>query len=109
MNKTKLGGRNVTELLIKEINASGININLEDDLIHCRNIKEKMSVVPDQSIDTYLNSTDDIIKEERMLYKMPDNTIIKIPKKARLLSSEFLFKYYFNMMIIIYHFFITCL
>lgn len=82
----------MTQLMVSQINKSGININIEDDLIHCRNIKEKMSVVPDQSIEVYLNTHEDIIKEERMLYKMPDDSIIKIPKKARLEAAELLFK-----------------
>jgi len=92
LNKTKLGGRNVTSLLIEEINRSGISIDIEEDLIDCRLIKEKMSVVPEfYNMDSYLNSSEDIISEERMLYRMPDSTIIKIPKKARLMSSELLF------------------
>ncbi len=61
-----------------------------------------MSCVPDRSIEYYLNSNDDVISQERMLYKLPDDKtveskgkgekIIEVPLKARLLSYEFLFK-----------------
>ena len=42
-------------------------------------------------INHYLNSDEDIIPEERKLYKLPDEKIIEIPKKARLTAAELLF------------------
>jgi len=70
-----------------------IKINYDNDLISCRKIKDKMSLVPEQGIDYYMDSNNDVISSEKMLYKMPDDSIISVPKKARLLSSELLFKY----------------
>ena len=42
-------------------------------------------------VDYYLNSQEDIIPEEKKLYKLPDENIIEIPKKARLTAAELLF------------------
>lgn len=44
-------------------------------------------------INYYLNSNEDIISEEKKLYKLPDESIIEIPKKARLTAAELLFTY----------------
>ncbi len=44
-----------------------------------------------QDINYYLNSGEDIISEEKKLYKLPDDKIIEIPKKARLTAAELLF------------------
>lgn len=52
-----------------------------------------LSVPHLQSIDYYMNPSQDIISEEKMLYKLPDESIINIPKEARLLAAELLFEY----------------
>lgn len=65
---------------------------MEDDLFNLRCIKEKMSSVPYlHDIDHYLNTNEDIISQEKKLYKLPDERIIEIPKKARLTAAELLF------------------
>jgi hypothetical protein len=94
LNKTELGGRNVTKILVDKMNSSGIKIDLDDDLMHCRAIKEKMmSVLPLNSFKYHIRDLNTVIlSEEKVLYKMPDETIIKVPLDARLYASEFLFE-----------------
>ena len=57
------------------------------------NIKERTSCVPYiYPCDYYLDENfQDIILEETRLYKLPDDTIIDIPRRCRLLASEMLF------------------
>lgn len=50
-------------------------------------------------INHYLDSNEDIIPEEKKLYKLPDEKIIEIPKKARLTAAELLFTYLINFII----------
>jgi actin len=93
MNKNRIGGRDLTRVLSDGIIENGLNVNPED-LSNLRQIKEKTLSVPYlHDIDHYLNSTEDIITPEKMLYKLPDDeTIVSIPKKSRLLAAELLFK-----------------
>lgn len=91
LNKNRLGGSHLTEIIKNEIISSNLGVN-EDDLLNLRNIKEKMCSVPYlKDIDYYLKSNEDIISEEKKLYKLPDEKIIEIPKKARLTAAELLF------------------
>jgi actin-related protein len=90
LNKTKLAGKDVTRLYIEGINENNIKVNV-DDLATIRKIKEKMSAVP-QDYKKLLDSNYDIISDAKMLYKLPDKTIISIPKSVRLKAGEMLFK-----------------
>jgi len=91
LNKNRLGGHHLTEIIKNEILESNLGVN-EDDLFNLRCIKEKMCYVPYlHDINHYLNSDEDIITEEKKLYKLPDEKIIEIPKKARLTAAELLF------------------
>jgi len=90
LNKTKLAGKDVTRLYIEGINENNIKVNV-DDLATIRKIKEKMSAVP-QDYRKLLDSNYDIISDAKMLYKLPDKTIISIPKSVRLKAGEMLFK-----------------
>lgn len=51
-----------------------------------------LSVACKNPFEYYLNCSEDIISEEKQLYKLPDETIINIPKKIRLITSELLFE-----------------
>ncbi len=90
LNKTKLAGKDVTRLYIEGINENNIRVNV-DDLATIRKIKEKMSAVP-LDYRKLLDSNYDIISDAKMLYKLPDKTIISIPKSVRLKAGEMLFK-----------------
>ena len=90
LNKTKLAGKDLTKIYIDGIQENQIKINV-DDLITIRKIKEKMSAVP-LDFKRVLESNNDIITDAKMLYKLPDKTIISIPKNVRLKAAEMLFK-----------------
>ena len=76
----------------KAIEEANLNVRSED-IQTLRNIKERTSCVPYiYPCDYYLDENfQDIILEETRLYKLPDDTIIDIPRKCRLLASEMLF------------------
>jgi len=106
MNKNRIGGKDLTKVIIDGIIDSGVNMR-SDDLINLRKIKEKVLSVPyTKRFEDYINSEEDIIPPERRLYKiideeippekklykLPDNqTIIDINKVSRLTASELLF------------------
>jgi len=106
LNKNRIGGKDLTNVLSEGINQAGINLS-SDDLINLRKIKEKTLSVPySKKFEDYMNSNDDIIPPEKRLYKiltdeivpekksykLPDeNIIIDIPKSSRLMASELLF------------------
>jgi actin-related protein len=91
LNKNKIGGRELTEILSYNIQSEHIR---KDDIETIRKIKHRMLAVPHlHNYQWYLDNDNDIIPIEKSLYKLPDETIIQIPKKARLEASEFLFKY----------------
>ena len=92
LNKTKIGGRDLTEIFKKGIIENKIDI-LPENIEILREIKEKSCYVPyEKKYDFYLDeNNEDIIKDETKLYKLPDETIVTIPRKARILASELLF------------------
>lgn len=92
LNKTKTGGRDLTEIFREGIIENQINI-LPENIETLREIKEKSCYVPyEQNYEYYLDENNpDIIKEETKLYKLPDETIVTIPRKSRILASELLF------------------
>ena len=91
-NKNKIGGRDLTDIIASGIIENNLSVN-QHDLRSMRIIKEKTLSIPYlQNVDYYLNTTNDIISQEKMLYKLPDETVINIPKKSRLIASEVLFK-----------------
>jgi hypothetical protein len=92
LNKNKIGGRHLTEIVAAGIQEAGIPIEC-DDINTIRRIKDKMLAVPYQKdINYYLNIDGvDIIDEARSLYKLPDKNIIKLPKESRLIAAETLF------------------
>jgi actin-related protein len=89
LNKTKLAGKDLTKIFTDGINENQIKVNVED-LISVRKIKEKMSAVP-LDYKRVLETNQDIISDAKMLYKLPDETIISIPKNVRLKAGEILF------------------
>jgi actin-related protein len=92
LNKNRIGGRDLTKVISDGIIEAGLNVS-PDDLYNLRMIKEKMCSVPHvRDIEYYMNSNEDIISQERMLYKLPDEKIISIPKKCRLKAADLLFK-----------------
>lgn len=94
LNKNRIGGRDLTNVICDGIQESGLNVS-PDDLYNLRQIKENMCSVPYlKDIDHYINSNDDIISQEKLLYKLPDEKIISIPKASRLKAAELLFKYF---------------
>lgn len=90
LNKNKIGGRNLTDILSSNIQSEYIR---NDDVETIRKIKHRMLSVPYlHNYEYYLNGENDIIPKEKSLYKLPDETIIHIPKEARITASEFLFR-----------------
>ena len=93
LSKNKLGGRDLTNVFKEGVVADNINIRPED-IFTLREIKEKTCSVPfENSYDYYLDEkNEDIISKAKMLYKLPDETIISIPRNHRIIASELLFK-----------------
>jgi actin len=92
LNKNRIGGRDLTKVISDGILEQNLDVS-PDDLFSLRIIKEKMCSVPySKTYEHYLNSNDDVISLEKMLYKLPDETIINIPKQCRLKAAELLFK-----------------
>lgn len=91
-NKNKIGGKDLTEIIANGIIENNLRVHPED-IRSLRHIKEKTLSIPHiHDVNYYLDTTNDIISTEKMLYKLPDETIINIPKKSRLMASEVLFK-----------------
>lgn len=92
LNKTNLGGNDLTNIIKEGVAEAKLGVD-PNDLFTLRSIKEKTCSIPyKKSLEDYLNSEEDIITQDQFLYKLPDETIISIPKKCRLLASELLFK-----------------
>ena len=93
LSKNKRGGRDLTNVFKEGVIADNINVRPED-VFTLRDIKEKTCSVPFMnSYEYYLDeNNEDIIPKEKLLYKLPDESIIPIPRKHRLLASELLFK-----------------
>ena len=97
LNKTKIGGRDLTEIFRRGIleNQNPDNkIDVKEGDIHTlRQIKEKTCSVPvEQNYLYYMDeSNEDIIKRETQLFKLPDENIVEIPRNTRIIASELLF------------------
>ena len=92
LNKTKIGGRDLTEIFRRGILEEKIDIK-EGDIHTLRQVKEKTCSVPvEQNYEFYLDeNNEDIINKETQLFKLPDETIVSIPRKTRITASELLF------------------
>ena len=92
LNKTKIGGRDLTEIFRRGILEEKIDIK-EGDIHTLRQVKEKTCCVPvEQNYEFYLDeNNEDIINKETQLFKLPDETIVSIPRKTRITASELLF------------------
>ena len=92
LNKTKIGGRDLTEIFRRGILKNNIDIK-EGDIHTLRQVKEKTCCVPvKQNYSYYMDeSNEDIIKRETQLFKLPDEKIVSIPRKTRIIASELLF------------------
>ena len=92
LNKTKIGGKDLTEIFRRGILENNIDIK-EGDIHTLRQVKEKTCCVPvDQNYSYYMDeSNPDIIKKETELFKLPDEKIVSIPRRTRIIASELLF------------------
>ena len=92
LNKTKIGGRDLTEIFRRGILENNIGIK-EGDIHTLRQVKEKTCCVPvEQNYSYYMDeSNEDIIKKETQLFKLPDENIVSIPRRTRIIASELLF------------------
>jgi actin-related protein len=91
LNKTKIGGRDLTEIFRRGILENKIDIK-EGDINTLRQVKEKTCSVPvNQNYGYYMDNEEDIIKKETRLFKLPDEKIVEIPKRTRIIASELLF------------------
>ena len=92
LNKARVGGRDITDIFKAGIIENQIAIR-GGDIHTLRQVKEKTCCVPvENDYKFYLDeNNNDIIKEETKLFKLPDETIVTIPRKARILASELLF------------------
>ena len=92
LNKARVGGRDITDIFRAGVEESKIAIR-GGDIHTLRQIKEKTCSVPVEfDYNHYLDeNNDDIIKKETQLFKLPDETIVSIPRKTRILASELLF------------------
>ena len=92
LNKARVGGRDITDIFRAGIKENNIAIR-EGDIHTLRQVKEKTCSVPVEfDYNYYLDENNkDIIKEETKLFKLPDETIVTIPRKSRILASELLF------------------
>lgn len=93
LNISNIGGSHISSEILKGIVEVYPDFNTENIEI-IREIKEKMSYVPYiYDADYYLRSSkEDIITKDKKLYKLPDETIIEIPKEKRISAVEILFK-----------------
>ena len=65
----------------------------EGDIHILRQVKEKTCCVPvEQNYKFYMDeNNEDIINKETQLFKLPDENIVSIPRKTRIIASELLF------------------
>jgi len=92
LNKARIGGRDITEIFRAGIAEENINIR-GGDIRTLRQVKEKTCCVPvENDYNFYLDENhEDIIKKETQLFKLPDEQIVSIPRKTRVIASELLF------------------
>ena len=92
LNKARVGGRDITDIFRAGVEENKIAIR-GGDIHTLRQIKEKTCSVPIEfDYNYYLDENNqDIIKKETQLFKLPDETIVSIPRKTRVLASELLF------------------
>ena len=92
LNKARVGGRDITDIFRAGIEENKIKIR-SGDIHTLRQVKEKTCSVPVLfDYEHYLDeNNEDIIKQETQLFKLPDETIVSIPRKSRILASELLF------------------
>ena len=92
LNKSKLGGKDLTNVFKEGVVNNNFNVRPED-ICTLRDIKEKTCSVPYlHPYEYYLDeNNDDIISKQQMLYKLPDESIIEIPRQSRIVASELLF------------------
>ena len=94
LNISSLGGKDISNSFLNGIKEVAPDFN-DENIICIREIKEKMCYVPHLKDKEFYFDRDkeDILSEEKRLYKLPDSTpIIEIPKKSRINSAEILFK-----------------
>ena len=79
LNKARVGGRDITDIFRAGIKENNIAIR-EGDIHTLRQVKEKTCSVPVEfDYNYYLDENNkDIIKEETKLFKLPDETIVRI-------------------------------
>ena len=92
LNKVRVGGRDITDIFRAGVEENKIAIK-GGDIHTLRQIIEKTcSVQIEFDYNYYLDENNqDIIKKETQLFKLPDETIVSIPRKTRVLASELLF------------------
>jgi actin-related protein len=92
LNKARVGGRVITDIFRAGVEENKIAIK-GGDIHTLRQIIEKTcSVQIEFDYNYYLDENNqDIIKKETQLFKLPDETIVSIPRKTRVLASELLF------------------
>ena len=92
LNKARVGGRDITDIFRAGVEENKIAIK-GGDIHTLRQIIEKTcSVQIEFDYNYYLDENNqDIIKKETQLFKLPDETIVSIPRKTRVLASELLF------------------
>ena len=93
LRKNSVGGEHLTEIFKNWIDEQDYCIKSNNIKI-LREIKEKTCFVPYEfPYDYYLKDDEiDIISGGQKLFKLPDDTIITVPKDCRLNASELLFK-----------------
>ena len=93
LNKARVGGRDITDIFRAGVEENKIAIK-GGDIHTLRQIIEKTCSVPIEfDYNYYLDENNqDIIKKETQLFKLPDETIVSISRKTRVLASELLFK-----------------
>ena len=93
LNKARVGGRDITDIFRAGVEENKIAIR-GGDIHTLRQIIEKTcSVQIEFDYNYYLDENNqDIIKKETQLFKLPDETIVSISRKTRVLASELLFQ-----------------
>jgi actin-related protein len=92
LNKARVGGRDITDIFRAGVEENKIAIR-GGDIHTLRQIKEKTCSVPIEfDYNYYLDENNqDIIKKETQLFKLPDEKIVSIPRRTRIIASELLF------------------
>lgn len=61
-----------------------------------RKIKARMLSVPTDYNDVMSDYSFDLIGRDKSHYKLPDQSVIEVPKESRMMAAELLFKYVNN-------------